>query len=187
MRRVRSRGDGSRDCARAQTTALIDRHKNKIWELHDATFPAGHRLHAGDCVVCAWASVLADVANFVAAGSGRAGSCHLDHLCRPHRVRRPVRQAVRHRREAEHRSTASYRLRMGRRQDAGDPPASRREVPGWRGTGRGGGEIHAGPLPDDAGQLPQKRDQFDRPCGGGGPRNCARRAEELRPAHSWHS
>ena len=42
------------------------------------------------------------------------------------------------------------------RQDAGDPSAPGREVPGRRGTGRGGGEIHAGSLPDDAGQLPQE-------------------------------
>ena len=63
-------------------------------------------------------------------------------------------------------------------QDAGDPSAVGREVPGRRGAGCGGGEVLAGAPPDDAGQLPQERDQLDRSCRGGGSGDGAHRAEE---------
>ena len=44
----------------------------------------------------------------------------------------------------QHRAAACHRLRMGRPEDAGDPPAPGRAVPGRREAGRGCGEIHAG-------------------------------------------
>ena len=57
----------------------------------------------------------ADAAHRPRRGSRRARPDARAHLRRPHRVRRAVRQAVRHRREAQHRAAARDRATSGRR------------------------------------------------------------------------
>jgi hypothetical protein len=61
---------------------------------------------------------------------GRARSLAGAQLRRPRGVRRPVRQAVRHRREAEHRAAAGHQLPMvGRQQGADAEAAPGRDLP----------------------------------------------------------
>ena len=61
-----------------------------------------------------------DAAHRPRRGSGRARPDARAHLRRPHRVRGAVRQAVRHRREAQHRAAARDRVRMVARQQGAD-------------------------------------------------------------------
>ena len=64
------------------------------------------------------------------------------HLCRPHRLRVALRQALRHRREAQRRAAAGAVPRDARRrQGAVDQAAPEREIPRRRAHGRRGGEV----------------------------------------------
>ncbi len=93
---------------------------------------------------------------------------HGAHLCRPHRVRRLLRQAVRHRRKAQHRAAARAVARdLRRRQGGHDQAAARREIPRRRAVQRRGREILARAPSDHAGLVPQ--------AGAGRARSCRRR------------
>src|SRR5262249_12679307 len=66
------------------------------------------------------------------------------HLCRPHRLCLVLRQAVRHRREAQRRSPACARLRDRPGREGGDDQAAaERQIPRRREARRGCGEILA--------------------------------------------
>ena len=87
------------------------------------------------------------------------------HLCRPHRVRRVLRQAVRHRRKAQHRAAARAVARdLRRRQGGDDQAAARRQIPRRRAVRRRGREILARAAPDHAGLVPQAGAGRARPC-----------------------
>ena len=103
----------------------------------------------------------------IARRSGHPRSDLLAHLCRHRRDDGAVRQAVRLRREAEHRAGAGDRLRMGGRQDAADQAAHRGAVPQRRKIRRRCGEILVGTPPQRQRQLPPQRDRCDGPCRGG--------------------
>ena len=78
------------------------------------------------------------------------------HLCRPHRVRLLLRQAVRHRREAQHRAAARAVARdLRRRQGSHHQAAARREIPRRRAVRRRGGKILARPPHHHADLVPQ--------------------------------
>ena len=90
------------------------------------------------------------------------------HLRRPHRVRVAVRQAVRHRRQAQHRAAAGAVARDLRgRQDRHHQAAPGRQVPRRRGDGRGGRQGQPRAAHDDAGLVPQARARRRRQGRGG--------------------
>ena len=111
------------------------------------------------------------------------------HLCRPHRLLVDLRQAVRHRREAERRAAARARPRdLGRRQDRHHQAAPRREVPRRRAVRRRGGEVQPRPPPHHEGLVPQARARLGRQ--GRGRRSADHQAQPqgavlaaARPAH----
>ena len=122
-------------------------------------------------------------------GSGYSRSDAGAHLCRPHRVRRLLRQAVRHRREDQHRAAARAVARdLGRRQGSHHQAAAGREIPRRRAARRRGREILARPPPDDADLVPQAGTGAARPCRGGRSPHHQAGAEDAvlaadRPAH----
>ena len=76
-----------------------------------------------------------------------------------------LRQAVRHRRKAQHRAAARAEPRdLRRRQGSHDQAAARRQVPRRRGLRRRGREILARAAPDIAGLVPQAGTGRRRPC-----------------------
>ena len=86
-------------------------------------------------------------------------------LCRPHRVRLVLRQAVRHRRKAQHRAAAGAVARdLRRRQGSHHQAAAGREIPRRRAVRRRGGEILARPPPHHADLVPQAGTGPARPC-----------------------
>ena len=96
-------------------------------------------------------------------GSRRARSDAGAHLCRPHRLLLDLRQAVRHRREAERRAAARHRPRdLGRRPDRDHQAALGREVPRRRGLRRGRRQVQPRAPPQHEGLVPQARDRLDR-------------------------
>ena len=93
----------------------------------------------------------ADAALRARRGSGCARPDARAHVRRPHRVRGAVRQAVRHRREADDRAAARGELRVvARRQGADDQGASRRHVPRRREARRRRGQVQHRAAQDDA-------------------------------------
>ena len=94
------------------------------------------------------------------------------HLRRPHRVRVAVRQAVRHRRKAQHRAAARHLLRMvGGQQGADHEAADRRHLPRRREVRRGGRQVQHRAPQDDGGLEPPRR------AGAGGERRRRRRID----------
>ena len=83
-------------------------------------------------------------------------------LCRTHRVLRHLRQAVRHRCQAQHRPGAGDRLRMEGSDAPRHPHPRRRAVPGRREARRRSGEVQADARPERQGQHAARRGQFDR-------------------------
>ena len=99
--------------------------------------------------------------------SRRARSDAVAHLHRAHRLRRALRQAVRHRREGGHRAAARARLRdLGRRQDGHDQAPPRREVPRRRAVRRRGRQVQPRAAHEDEGLVPQARARRRRHRGG---------------------
>ena len=80
------------------------------------------------------------------------------HLCRPHRLLLDLRQAVRHRREAERRAAARAQPRdLGRRQGSHDQAPAQREVPRRRAVRRQGRQVQPRSPPHHEGLVPQAR------------------------------
>ena len=101
-------------------------------------------------------------------GSGHPRSDPRPHLCRPHRLRLVLRQAVRHRREAELRAAAGAVLHHGRRrQGGGDQAASEREVQRRRDVRCRGCKILARSARHVPDLVPQARARSTRPGRGG--------------------
>ena len=120
-----------------------------------------------------------DAARRPGRGSRCARSDAGAHLRRSHRLRVALRQALRHRRQAQHRAAAGAVARDLRgRQDGHHQAAPGRQVPRRRGHGRRGGQGQPGAAHDHAGLVPQARACRRRQGRGGGRRDRATAPQE---------
>ena len=134
--------------ARVPRRTAENRHAQRLSSLR-----ADRRMHAAVGHQCA----CADAAYRPCRGSRRARSDARAKLRRPHRVRRALRQVVRHRREAQYRPATRRQLRMvGRQQGVDDQAAPGRDVSRRRETRRCRREVQPR-APQDNGRFQQAR------------------------------